>query len=486
MSTPAPRPAHRATTTSARHRRAKIVATLGPASDDAKVLARLVAAGLDVARINFSHGDHAAHARTLATLRDVAAAAGRPVGVLADLQGPKIRVGRLAPRRLEAGDHVVLTVEPGDDAARIRVSYPAFCADVAAGDTVLLDDGRLQLQVERVAPPDVHCRVLAGGTLTERKGLNLPGAVLSVPPLSAKDLADLDFAVAHGVDWIAMSFVQRAADIVRLRDEIAARGARTPIVAKIEKPQAVAALDEILDVTDAVMVARGDLGVELPAEEVPGAQKRIIAACNHRGVPVITATQMLESMVTSPTPTRAEASDVANAILDGTDAVMLSAETASGSHPVQAVETMARIVTIAERDAPRRLDLQRRTDQARYDTALAIGYAACHAADMTGARAITCLTQSGSSARTLARYRPSAPIIALTASPATCRMLALVWGVLPLAALDFGDNADATVGQIVRLLRDGGHVAAGDRVIVTTGQPFAARRATNTLRIEEV
>ena len=470
-------------------RRAKIVCTLGPASANAAMIEQLVRAGMDVARLNFSHGDHASQQRILDTVRATAKRLGRAVAVMQDLQGPKIRIGQLPGGGVDllVGQTFTLSATPSVSGAdRVSVSYVDFARDVRPGDPVLLDDGQLQLQVIDVRGNDVRCEVRVGGRLTDRKGLNLPGSTLSVAALTPKDYEDLAFGARAGVDWVAMSFVQRPADIQLLRTALAALGADTPIIAKIEKPQAVACLDDILDVADGVMVARGDLGVEVPAEEVPGIQKRIIASCNRRGIPVITATQMLESMIHNPRPTRAEASDVANAILDGTDAVMLSAETASGNFPARAAETMARIVAIAERDAPRRWDLQRRDAAEPYDPALAIGYAACLAADMLAVRAIVCLTQSGTSARMAARFRPQVPIISLSSNPVTCRQLALVWGVNPVLCQEFGDNLDASIGTLIEELRDAQLLRPGDRAVFTCGQPFSAQRATNTLRIEDV
>ena len=470
-------------------RRAKIVCTLGPASSSRERIAALIDAGMDVARLNCSHGDHETLRRLIDEVRGCAERADRTVAILLDLQGPKIRIDRLPGGSVDLAvdDRFTLTTVPGvGEPQRVSVSYADFAQDVRQGERLLLDDGQLQFDVEAIDGTEVHCRVVIGGKLKDRKGINVPGAVLSVPALSDKDRRDVAFGVAHGVDWIAMSFVQRPSDLDGLRAEIRAHGGEIPVMAKIEKPQAVAALDAILARTDAVMVARGDLGVEVPAEEVPTLQKRIISACNQRGIPVVTATQMLESMIQNPRPTRAEASDVANAVLDGTDAVMLSGETASGAWPVEAVATMRRIIDITEREAPQRLDLQRRAPGEVYDSATAIGYSACHAADLTGAAAIVCLTQSGSTARLIARFRPRAPILALTANAHACRQLALLWGVRPLQCPEFDDNLDTTVSALLETL--GGRVGLppGARVVLTTGLPFNARRSTNTLRIEEL
>jgi pyruvate kinase len=319
-----------------------------------------------------------------------------------------------------------------------------------------------------------------------RKGVNLPGTVLSVPALTEKDLADLAFGLAQGVDFVALSFVQRAADVAEVKARIAAAGADTPVIAKIEKPQAVAGIEAILELADGIMIARGDLGVELPPEEVPGIQKQLIAQAVRAGVPVITATQMLESMIASPRPTRAEASDVANAVLDGTDAVMLSGETASGRHPVEALEMMDRIVRLTETDLEPRWDLLRRDRSVSYPSDLAIGYSACHAAEMTRAAAIVCLTDSGATARTVARFRPVTPLLALTFNERTRRRLSLVWGVRAIPVEDYGEEVEGAVARIGRHLREQGFAAAGDRVVLTAGLPFGDRRTTNTLRIEEV
>lgn len=474
------------------HRRTRIVCTIGPASADDAVLERLLAAGMDVARLNFSHGSHEEHAALIARLRALAARADRPLAILQDLQGPKIRVEGLPEVGLElpTGARVELTgtgsgAEPAE-LPLLVVSYPGFQDDVRPGMPVLLDDGHLALEAEAVDAGRVRCRVVHGGRLKPRKGVNLPGTVLSVPALTEKDLADLAFGLAQGVDFVALSFVQRAADVAEVKARIAAAGADTPVIAKIEKPQAVAGIEAILELADGIMIARGDLGVELPPEEVPGIQKQLIAQAVRAGVPVITATQMLESMIASPRPTRAEASDVANAVLDGTDAVMLSGETASGRHPVEALEMMDRIVRLTETDLEPRWDLLRRDRSVSYPSDLAIGYSACHAAEMTRAAAIVCLTDSGATARTVARFRPVTPLLALTFNERTRRRLSLVWGVRAIPVEDYGEEVEGAVARIGRHLREQGFAAAGDRVVLTAGLPFGDRRTTNTLRIEEV
>lgn len=479
------------------HRRTRIVCTIGPACAEASMLAKMIDAGMDVARLNFSHGDHASHGATIALLREVAARTDHPLALLQDLQGPKIRVEGLGEDGIElvAGQHVDLTgsasgavADPATTAAvpLLTVSYAGFQDDVTPGMDVLLDDGNLCLHAEAVIEGRVRCRVVNGGLLKPRKGVNLPGALLSVPALTDKDAADLEFGVRQGVDFIALSFVQRAADVAEVKARIRALGADIPVIAKIEKPQAVAAIDEILAVADGIMIARGDLGVELPPEEVPRIQKLLIGKAVRAGVPVITATQMLESMVSSPRPTRAEASDVANAVLDATDAVMLSGETASGAWPLEAVRMMARIVTLTEQDLEPRWDLLRRDRSVGYPPELAVGYSACHAAEMTRASAIVCLTGSGATARTVARFRPLTPLLALTSSDVTRRRLSLVWGVRAIPTEELGNDAEGAVELIRHRLRDAGLAGPGDRVVMTAGLPFGARRTTNTLRIEVI
>jgi pyruvate kinase len=431
------------------HRRTRIVCTIGPACSDPDVLAAMIDAGMDVARLNFSHGDHAAHGEMIRRLREVAARTNHPLALLQDLQGPKIRVEGLTDGGMELVPGALIDLTGAESGARpdaevplLTVSYAGFQTDVTAGMDVLLDDGHMSLRVDDVVDARVRCTVIDGGMLKPRKGVNLPGAVLSVPALTDKDAADLEFGISQGVDYVALSFVQRAADVAEVKARIRALGAETPVIAKIEKPQAVAAIDEILEVADAIMIARGDLGVELPPEEVPRIQKLLISKAVRSGVPVITATQMLESMVASPRPTRAEASDVANAVLDATDAVMLSGETASGKYPLEAVRMMARIVALTELDLEPRWDLLRRDRAQGYPVELAVGYSACHAAEMTRAAAIICLTGSGATARTVARFRPLTPLLALTSNDVTRRRLSLVWGVRSVPTEEFGEDVE--------------------------------------------
>ncbi|MBL0937947.1 MAG: pyruvate kinase [Gemmatimonadaceae bacterium] len=464
--------------------RTKIVGTLGPASNTAEGIRALIEAGLDVARINFSHGLHEQHARTIATVREVASSVGRPVAILGDLQGPRIRIGALkAPRELEVGGTVVLVPEEVAQGEEIPITYADLCHDVSTGNRVLINDGLFELVVTRVEEPRVWCTVVHGGTLTSNKGMNLPGIAVSAPSLTEKDKADLAFAVQHDLDMVALSFVRRAQDI----DDMRALIPRTMlVVAKIEKDVALENIEEIMRATDAVMVARGDLGVELPFEEVPYAQKHIIATANRMGRPVITATQMLESMIENPRPTRAEASDVANAILDGTDAVMLSAETAAGHHPRLAVEAMRRIIKeIETRPRPGQLARSERRVVSGVNTEEAIAAATVAAVRMLEAPLVVVFTKSGFTARIVASHRPSVPILALTDEPRVCRQLALVWGVVP-RLVPTARGYDHMVAMALREALDLNLVTKGDRVLVTAGVPFDVPGTTNLLKVETV
>jgi len=466
--------------------RTKIVATIGPATQSAAGIDALLAAGVDVARVNCAHGSHDELRATIALLRERRALAGYPLPILADLAGPKLRIGRVRDGAVELETGAMLTLTPEDvlgDATRVPVNYARLADDVTPGMRVFLNDGLLSLVVTAVRGGEVETVVEVGGTLTDRKGLSLPDAGTSLPSLTDKDWADLDCVLAAGVDFVGLSFVRAATDVTLLRDGIAARGGNALVVAKIEKRQAVEQLDAIVAVSDAVMVARGDLGVECPIETVPVLQKRIVETCRRRGTPVITATQMLESMVTSPLPTRAEASDVANAVLDGTDAVMLSGETAMGRFPAETVRTMRRILLTAEEYGaarPREIALP--------DEPLAVAAAAARgatfAAEACRAAAIVCLTQSGASARALARWRPRQPLYAVTVDEAVCRRLSLTWAVRPHCIGDFGQDFDVATAHAKALLRERLGLPAGERVVITAGLPFPARAQTNTVRVE--
>jgi len=466
--------------------RAKIVGTIGPATSSAEAIDALLAAGLDVARVNCAHGTHDGLRAMVALLRERAAQARVPLAILADLAGPKLRIGTIrgGAVELEPGQELTLTTDDVvGDASRVSVNYAGLPGDVHPGMPVYLNDGLLRLQVTSVQGHDVRTRVEAGGTLSDRKGLSLPDAGTSLPSLTDKDWRDLDVVLAAGVDYVGLSFVRSPDDVAELRDGIRARGHDALVVAKIEKRQAVERLEQITHVADAVMVARGDLGVECPIETVPVLQKRIIELCRRIGTPVITATQMLESMVTSPLPTRAEASDVANAVLDGSDAVMLSAETATGRYPVDTVRTMRSIVLAAEQYGRERSDVTHLpTDPLPIAAAAARG--AAFAAAACQADAIVSLTQSGQSARSLARWRPRQPLVAVCTNPGVSRRLNLVWSVLPLDIDDFGDDFDGSATRIKALLRERLDLPTGARVVLTAGLPFPQHARTNTVRIE--
>jgi pyruvate kinase len=449
----------------------------------------LIRAGMDVARINFSHGDRATHAESIATLRRIAAEQERLVAVMADLQGPKLRVGEIGGEGVELheGDMITLTVSPRPDAPdEVHVPHPELLRDLRAGQAVLLDDGSLELIVARASEGALKCRVVTGGRLTSHKGINVPGAKLSFSALTPKDREDVVFGLEQGVDFFALSFIRRAADVRELRQLLRSKGSNVPIITKIEKPEALSVFDEILAEADGVMVARGDLGVETPAEEVPFHQKKIIRACNQCGKPVITATQMLQTMIDNPRPTRAEASDVVNAILDGTDAVMLSGETAVGRHPVRAVEMMAVICANTEAHLPHGRLLHRETDVGEYGTITeAISLSAVEIASEVGARAIITATMSGTTARMVARHRPSVPVVAVTPSNETLYRLAMVWGVKPVQVAEFG-TTDDMVKVMVQAARERGLVAWGDPVVLTAGIPFAGVGVTNMLKVHVV
>jgi pyruvate kinase len=465
------------------NRRAKIVCTLGPATSSPEQITALVAAGLDVARLNMSHGDHDTHHAAYGAVRAACDASGRSVGVLVDLQGPKIRLGRFAagPVTLAAGQEFTITGEdvPGDQ-GEVSVSYPGLAGDVQPGTRLLVDDGRVVLDVTAVQGARVRTRVLVGGQVSDHKGLNLPGIRVSVPALTGKDADDLRWALALRADMIALSFVQGPEDAEPARKIMDETSVRLPLIAKIEKPQAVAALDEVVAAFDGIMVARGDLGVEFPLEQVPLVQKRAIRLARQVAKPVIVATQMLESMVAAPRPTRAEASDVANAVLDGADALMLSAETSVGAYPVDAVATMARIIAAAERDWPFAPPAG-----PPETTGGAIARAAGEVGVAVGAKALVAFTMTGETARRLARCRSPIPLLAFTTESATRSQLALTWGaetflVPPVA------HTDDMVRQVEAALRDIGRCVAGDLVVIVAGSPPGTPGRTNALRVHRI
>jgi pyruvate kinase len=468
--------------------RTKIVCTIGPASRDPELLERLVLAGMNVARLNFSHGEREAKLRIIEDLRAVSARLSRPVAVLQDLAGPKVRIGRFAngPVELHPGQTFTLTARdvPGDD-REVSLVYRDLPRDVKPGDTLLLADGSLDLSVTSVEGEDVVCRVNVGGELGSNKGINLPGGTVSAPILDAKDVADLRFGLEHGVDFVALSFVRNGADVRACLAVMDEAGRRAPLIAKIEQREAIANIEEILSLVDGIMVARGDLGVEIPMERVPAIQKSLIARANAAGKPVITATQMLKTMVDSPSPTRAEVSDVANAILDGSDAVMLSEETAVGAHPVVAVETMARIAAATEADFPYRGWSARFGAAQRLSSDEAVARAAVQMTEEIGAAAIVTLTRSGSTTQLVAKHRPRQPILAMTDKAGTWRRLSLVWGAEPMMA-GAHDDLDELEGDAVRLAVESGHCRPGQKVVVTAGLPLHRTGHTNVIKIVDI
>lgn len=468
--------------------RTKIVSTIGPASSDPSVLEAMIRTGMDVARINMSHGTRETHRATLVALREASARAGRTVAVLVDLQGPKIRVGVLPePLRLEPGALLTFAPEGEEKIGELPTTYAALAADVCEGDQVLLDDGLLELVCLGTDGNRARFEVVRGGIFKSNKGINIPSGTLSASSLTPKDLDDLDFALAESVDFIGLSFVREARDVVELKHRIQGRALA---VAKIEMARAMLDMDAILEASDAAMVARGDLGVELPFEQVPLAQKRIIQAANYHARPVITATQMLESMIENPRPTRAEASDVANAVLDGTDAVMLSGETAVGKYPVQAVEALVRIIREIESSGvlaagPRYINTHpAQTRQGASPREHAVASATVDAVRSLSAPAVLVITRSGFSARLVASHRPPVPIFAVTTDPATEAQLSLVWGVRSVLAQVSEITYESLVQAGMDAILAAGLGVAGDPIVVTAGFPFHQPGTTNTLRVE--
>jgi pyruvate kinase len=465
-----------------RNRRARIVATLGPASRSPEMVTTLARAGADVFRLNFSHGSQADHAEACAAVRAAETAVSRPLAVLADLQGPKLRLGRFTDGRADLTAGQPFRLELGEtlgDRLRASLPHPEIFAALKIGEDILIDDGRVRLRVTAHGSDWADTEVIQGGTISDRKGVNLPGVILGLSPLTPKDRGDLAYALELGVDWVALSFVQQPSDMVELREIVQGRAA---VLAKIEKPRALERLDEILDLCDGVMVARGDLGVELAPEEVPVAQKAIVRSARLRGIPVIVATQMLESMVANAAPTRAEASDVANAVYEGADALMLSAESASGAYPRESVEMMDRIIARIERD-PRWpvLMAAERANEGEGDLN-AIAAAATHAAQTSHAACLVAFTSRGATARRIARERPLQPVLALTPSLKTARVLALGWGLEPRVAEDPHDVDDMTA-QATRQSAELGLAKPGERVVIVAGLPFGQAGGTNLIRL---
>ena len=465
-----------------RQRRTKVVATLGPASSGRIMIGRLFAAGADVFRINMSHTSHEKMRELVATIRAVEAECSRPIGILVDLQGPKLRLGTFKNdlAEIDKGQEFILDADPGPgDATRVHLPHPEIFAAIKPGDVLLIDDGKLRLTAMETSAQRIVARVEFGGKISNRKGVSLPDTVVPLAALAPKDLADLEAALDTGIDWVALSFIQRPEDVAEAKKITRGRAA---VMAKIEKPQAVARLGDILDLADALMVARGDLGVEMPLEKVPGVQKEMTRACRRAGKPVIVATQMLESMITSPVPTRAEVSDVATAIFDGADAVMLSAESASGQYPVEAVATMNRIAEEVENDGIYSPSLHVLHTEPEPTGADAIAAAARQVADTLDLSAIVCWTSSGSTGLRVSRERPRCPIVAISPSEAAGRKLSLVWGVHCVVAEDARDQDDM-VDRASQIAFKEGFAKAGQRVIVVAGVPLGTPGATNMMRV---
>lgn len=468
-------------------RRTKIVCTMGPASAG-EVLPRLLAAGMNVARLNFSHGTQDEHGAFIRRLREISVQMGLPLAILQDLAGPKLRIGPVAGGAvvLREGQDFFLTRIPGEGGPQgVSVNYPEVIAETPVGMPILLTDGQIELQVESKTAGALRCRVVVGGVLRSQAGLNFPRHTLSVPAFTSKDREDLRFGVEQGVDFVALSYVRSPQDVQEARAFIQGLGGDTPIIAKIEKHEALERLADILDVADGLMVARGDLGVEVPLEQVPMIQKEIIALANRAGKPVITATQMLLSMVDHPRPSRAEATDVANAILDGTDAVMLSEETAAGQFPVEAVKFLDQVSRVTEEHFPYVEWLRRRAPDSRQDISEAISYAACEMALDLDAGAILTSTHTGGTARLISRFRPKAPIIGITSRPETMRRLCLSWGVFPLLAPKLRDT-DHMLKAVTQEAVKAGMLKVGERVVITAGAPIGVPGTTNLIKADIV
>lgn len=466
-------------------KKTKIVCTIGPASDNQDTIQALILNGMNVARLNFSHGSHEGHLQKIKIIRELSAKLDRPIAILLDLAGPKIRIGHIPDPGivLTPGHQFILTSRPIEGSMEaVSLTYKDLPREVKVGDRLLLADGLMELLVEEANETDIICKVVTGGVLTSHKGINLPTGTIRTASLTEKDRSDLLFGLENGVDFIALSFVKTAEDIKMVKDIIAAKGKDTPVIAKIEKHEAVDNIDAIMDISDGIMVARGDLGVEIPLEDVPLIQKRLIAKANMCGKPVITATQMLRSMVTSPRPTRAEAADVANAVLDGTDAVMLSEETASGDYPVAAVLYMSRLAAAAETGFPFEEFLAMIP---RKDISESVAHASCVLASHLEAKAIVAHTQSGRTARYISRFRPRQTIVALSPNEETVRRLALSWGCLPRLVNDPHDTDDM-IEKASQAALQSGEAKPGDLIVITVGHPICVSGTTNMLRVKRL
>jgi pyruvate kinase len=472
-------------------RKVKIVCTVGPACGNTDKLRQLVLSGMNVARFNFSHGDYEGHGRVLEMVRQIESEGTSPIATILDTKGPEIRTGILTGHKnvtLKTDSAFQLVTDECDgDAEHVSISYADLPKEVTVGQNIFIDDGTIHLKAENIGQNRVTCRVVVGGELGEHKGVNVPGAELSVPTLTEKDVSDIEWGMDHDMDYVAISFVRQREDIMHVRrviEDHGGRGKKINVMAKIETMQSVKNIEEIIQVVDAIMVARGDLGVEMPTEEVPMVQKRIIDMCRMRGKPVIVATQMLDSMIRNPRPTRAEASDVANAVLDGADAVMLSGETAGGKYPIESVKMMERIVLCTEREGMNRFSLPRETRSA-FNVADSVSHAAMRVAEEMNAAAVLSLTRSGSTAAMVSKYRPRATIIASTPLLSTCRALSLMWGVKPILSEEHGTSEDAVDAAMDSILKRG-YVSEGDTVVITTGFPVFVSGTTNMILVQTV
>ncbi|PTM58085.1 pyruvate kinase [Desmospora activa] len=469
-------------------RKTKIVCTIGPASEDLDTLKSLIQVGMNVARLNFSHGDHNEHLQRINRIRQVEKELGTRVALLLDTRGPEIRTGELSVDQLEleTGADFTLTTEIiQGDSTRVSVSYSGLVHDVAPGSIILIDDGLISLKVKEVAGTEIHCHIMNGGPLKSRKGVNVPGVSVNLPGITEKDAADIRFGIEQGVDFIAASFVRKPEDVLEIRQILEEYGADIAIISKIENREGVENLESILSVSDGLMVARGDLGVEIPAEEVPIVQKEMIRLCNRLGKPVITATQMLDSMQRNPRPTRAEASDVANAIIDGTDAIMLSGETASGRYPLEAVQTMDRIASRTESSLKYRDLFRERIEETDVSIPDSISQAVVHTAWTLKSSAIITSTESGRTARMVSKYRPQAPIVAVTVHESVLRKLCLIWGVYPLLG-NLVTSTDEMLKSAITASLESGYVRHGDSVVITGGVPVAQSGTTNLMKVHVI
>ena len=469
-------------------RKTKIVCTLGPATNSEEMITRLIKAGMNVGRLNFSHGTHENHRTMIQTIRKVATKLDKPIPILQDLQGPKLRVGKIKSGLVELKKGNTISITNNDilgDETIISTTYKHLPDDVKPGDTILLDDGLIQLKVKEKKSNQILCQILEGGKLSDNKGINLPGVAISQPSFTKKDLQDLLFGIKHGVDMVAISFVRSPDDVMKVKDIIKEHNKDILVIAKLEKPEAIRHVEEIIDSSDGVMIARGDLGVELPLQKVPSLQKNIIRMAIQKGKPVITATQMLESMRHNSRPTRAEVSDVANAIFDGTDAVMLSAETATGNYPVTTVKTMAKIISEAEQAADHILAQHLSPTEKTMSIADAISHSACEAAEYLKVKAIVAFSKSGFTARMVAKYRPNTHIIAFSPAEIVQRQLNLSWGVCPLK-MEFLNNTDRIIHQTEKILLEKKLVKTGDMIVILLGAPVFIKGTTNLMKLHIV